>query len=363
MFRFFWWSFRWTVASLLMIAVMAGAGYYVFDHALIGGDPVTVPNLVGSDAYDAYRLLYERGLEVKQTQMPSDLPKNQVIAQRPAAEKVVRSGRKVFLTVSAGEKYLKAPDLQRKTLTEALEIIQQGGFREGTRARMTHAAARDTVLGQDPSPSQFISAGSEISLLVSDGPAARAQLMPNLVGMPLKEAEAKLSQMGVSATAVKVSDPDATKDTVLAQKPEPGSLVQPGDIVTYDVRLSGADVQAGTSKRKVVVRYKDVPLDWLKRGFQVDVIPANGKRQTAPVVLPEEHAAFNEVNQTINNVPDKMTVEFYVTVESEDGPKRIKTRSYYYEGDNDPVITDYPVSLPEGDANASPKDSPINPGL
>jgi len=346
-----------------MVAVMAAAGYYVFDHALIGGDPVTVPNLVGKDAYDAYRELYERGLEVKQTQMPSDLPKNQVIAQRPAAEKVVRSGRKIFLTVSAGEKYLKAPDLQRKTLAEALEVIQQGGFREGTRARMVHAAARDTVLGQDPSPSQLISAGAEISLLVSDGPAARAQLMPNLVGMPVKEVETKLSQMGVSAIAVKVSDPDVAKDVVLAQKPEPGSLVQPGDNVTYDVRASGTDVPAATSKRKVVVRYKDVPLDWLKRGFQVDVIPANGKRQTAPVLLPAEHGPFNEVNQTINNVPDKMTVEFYVTVDTDEGPKRIKTRSYYYEGDADPVITDFPVSLPEGDSSASPQDSAINPSL
>ncbi|MBI5094585.1 MAG: PASTA domain-containing protein, partial [Candidatus Hydrogenedentes bacterium] len=330
-----------------------------------GGEPVTVPNLVGKDVSDAFRYLAERGLEVgKQTPMASNLPKGEVIAQRPAAEKVVRSGRKVYLTVSAGEKYLKAPDLSRKTLAEALEIIQQNGFREGTRARMPHAAARDTVLAQDPAPAQSLSSGAEINLLVSDGPAARAQLMPNLVGMSLKEVEAKLALMRVTGTPANVKDPEAPKDVVITQKPEPGSLIQPGDIVTYEIRLSGAAPAAATSQRKVVVRYKNVPLDWLKRGFQADVISASGRRQTVTIGVPDEASPFNDVGQPVTYVGDKLTVEFFVTVDSEEGPKRIKTRSYYYEGDADPVITDFPVSLPEGDSSgASPQDSPINPSL
>ncbi len=104
MFLFVWWCVRWSLAIVLFVAVMLGAGYYVYHEALTGGKHVEVPDVTMRPVTEASYLLAEGGLELgPQTQIPDDrVPKYYVIAQRPASGKVIRVGRKVSVTVSDG---------------------------------------------------------------------------------------------------------------------------------------------------------------------------------------------------------------------------------------------------------------------
>ncbi len=152
--RFAAWSIQWTVATVFFLLVMAGAGYYVFMEALDGGQHVTVPNVVGLPITEASFLLAERGLELgKQEQVTHPtVPKYHVIAQRPDAGRVVRTGRKVYPVVSMGTPFLTAPSYVKKALNDARQEITESRFRVGTVARIPHKSPRDTIIAQDPPP-------------------------------------------------------------------------------------------------------------------------------------------------------------------------------------------------------------------
>jgi beta-lactam-binding protein with PASTA domain len=60
--RFFAWTIQWSLATVFFLAVMMGAGYYVFMETLSGGAQVTVPKIVGLPVTDASYRLVEQGL-------------------------------------------------------------------------------------------------------------------------------------------------------------------------------------------------------------------------------------------------------------------------------------------------------------
>ena len=337
---FIGWGIRWSVATVFFLAVMAGAGYYVFAQVLQGGATVKVPDVTMRPVTEASFLLAERGLEIgKQTQVADDrVPKYYVIAQRPSGDKVVRTGRKVYLTVSAGTESLTPPTLVGKMLQQATDEIRRSSFNLGNVARIVSETPRDTVVGQDPDPSRRVSSAARINLLVSDGQqAANALIMPDLLRKPVQEAASVLEPLGLKPKPVYVELPDQPFDVVLDQRPQPGSLVQQGDVVEYSVRPSGSvalpDVQFRTPKLEYVV-----PTSWSEREVRIDTIDRTGARGTIFPLdqhyvdgLPPRSASGSKVTIPPISFIDKVTIEIYL-----DGQL---SKSYYFEGDSPPVVT------------------------
>ena len=89
LFLFSWWLMRWSVATVLLLAVMAGAGYYVLNETLRGGTHVEIPDVTLRPITEAYYLLASKGLESGEQKMVPDnhVPKYCVISQRPAPGK------------------------------------------------------------------------------------------------------------------------------------------------------------------------------------------------------------------------------------------------------------------------------------
>src|SRR5690606_31367022 len=115
------WTFRWTVATIVMFIVMAGAGLYVFNHAVAGDEPVTVPNVTGMSYAQAMGQLTDAGLTMTpSTPMESDrVPEGHIISQRPEPGRVIRAGRPVHTTVSRGQVSHQAPLLINMRASEA----------------------------------------------------------------------------------------------------------------------------------------------------------------------------------------------------------------------------------------------------
>lgn len=318
--------------------VMAAAGLYVFYTAVEGGEYVTVPNIIQLPVTQASFELGKVGLEMgKQTPMFSDqVPPYHVISQRPEPGAVVRAGREVFPTVSQGAELQETPTLVGKSLADAEKDLDRR-VPLGNRAWIHHSAPRDQVIAQDPPPGQPLKAGRQIHLLLSKGPTRNIYTMPEIVGLPITDALALLAPMQVSAVANRVDNPSARPDRVLAQTPPPGTMLQKGDVVTYDVRAS-EQLTLPNSRRKVEVAYV-VPGSWFPREVRIDVIDRNGTRQT---VLPseEQYRAGErpkfQPGSTIRlplSFYEELTVEIYVDGE--------RARTYYYEGNEKPVITDH----------------------
>ena len=322
---------------------MAGAGYYVFYESLRGGAYVEVPDVTLRPITEASYKLAEEGLEIPKPKMIADeAPKYYVISQRPAPGKVVRTGRKVFLTVSAGKESLAPPNLVDKPLAKAEEEIRATSFALGTVARVKNTAPRDTVLAQDPSPARLVSASTRINLLVSDGATETkaAFIMPDLVGMPVADVDAALAPYGIKAKPNKVDMPGQKVDVVLDQRPAAGTLVQEGDVVIYDVYASGS-VQLPDARRSVQIVYV-VPHSWFEREVRLDVIDRNGVRVTAfPLErhyvngMPPKFRSADTIRFPELKFFQRMTAEVYL-----DGQL---AQTYVYEGENEPVITQYTV--------------------
>lgn len=278
--RFFAWGIQWSIATVFFVLVMAGAGYYVFNYALSTGTPTTVPDVLDLPVNESSLILAERGLDMgKQTRVPHPTaPKDHVIAQRPEAGRVVREGRKVYLTVSLGADVLTAPSLVNLRLDDARRTITESRFRLGSVARVPNDAARDTVLAQDPPAGLGIANQGSISLLVSGGNETSTNFMPDIRGMNVQEMLRVLAPYRLTLVPRQTDIQGAKPDTVLSQDPAPDTLIYPGQVVTYEVKASGTEP---LPSNEVAGRVKHVmPYDWFDKSVRVDKVNADGSRET-----------------------------------------------------------------------------------
>ncbi len=318
----------------------------MFSRAVAGGEYVTVPNVVGESITQASFELGELGLELgKQTGMPSDqFPRYHVIAQRPAAGKVVRAGRKIYPTVSTGRESVAAPDLAGMPQAEAIDAVGRQ-FKLGTVARMPSAAPRDTVIAQEPRPGKSTAPGAEINMLLSAGSATGLVFMPNIAGKSIEEAVAMLTSLNVKVVPRRVDAPEAAHGVVLAQDPPPGTVIGEGDTVTYEIR---GEVKEAPERHKADVTYVP-PFDWFEHDLRIDVVSGSGVRKTVFPAEKDREAGLRPTYQA--GQPIHLTITFSEEITVEVYVDNQKVRSYYYEGDAEAVITDYNV-LVEGDERA-----------
>jgi len=285
-------------------------------------------------------VLAEAGLELgDQRQVVTErVPPYHVIVQRPSPNRVVRTGRKVSLTISAGAQLETAPGFIGKQLDDALAEIETTRLRAGSIARIPHMLPADTVLAQDPEPLRSIEAGGEIHLLVSDGPGRQQLIMPELIGKSLEDAQILLANLEVKAVPYSVERPGAEYETVLAQNPAPGSRLFPDQEVSFDVRLLPTSYLPNV-RHKVTVRYT-VPNIGRPVPIRVDSIDARGERtllypllrdfvdNRPPRLDPGSTITFTDLVYT-----DSLTVEFYLD--------NMLHKTYYYEGGADAVVTEH----------------------
>ncbi len=330
------WCLQWSVALVIFLVVMAASGYYVFNKTLEGGQLVTVPDIVELPLGDASMLLAEQGLELGKP-IPAEhptIPKDHIITQRPAAGTVVRTGRKVVPTISMGTESLRTPDLVRRSLKDAEQQIRQGRFRVGSVVRVAHKTPRDTVIAQDPPAGHAIHVRGDIHLLVSAGQQTEKAFMPNIRGLDINEAISLVAPLGLRLVPNEVDYPGARVDVVLDQDPPPNALVYQGQIVTYDVKLSGG-VDAPNARHQADVRHQ-MPFDWYDHDVRVDLVDRFGGRETLQT-YPRAYDPASRRSRvkgsriTIRNVSyvGQATVEIYIDGEL--------AESYHMRGGLPPV--------------------------
>ena len=282
--RFFGWVIQWSVATVVMLLVMAGAGFFVFTEALEGGKHVTVPDITGLPVTEASIRLGELDLELGEyTPVPhSTVPKYHVITQRPESGRVVRTGRRVSPTVSMGEDFLTTPLLVKMKIDEARKVIDQSRFRIGTVARIPNAAQRDTVLAQDPAPGRSLANMAGINILVSAGSAQASAMMPDIRGKAIDEVLALLSPYGVTVMPYEVDTPGVAVDVVLNQDPPPGTQIFEGQIITYEVKPSGSK-EVPDTRYQAEIRHTFYEA-WYGKEIRVDLVDGRGNRTTLQTI-------------------------------------------------------------------------------
>ena len=223
------------VLILLALIIAAAAGYFATRPT--AAPRITVDNYVGMSDVQAQQAIVNAGLHYKASRQPSStVPINHIISQDPPPNTAVQKDAVIALVVSSGKPTVGLRDVTGFTLADAQKDLVSDKFR----VKVVHkfdASAKDTVISESPKPSTKVREGSEVTLVVSDGPAPIK--MPRLVGLTLDKARAIAARDGftinVSETAAINNIPP---NVIASQDVAPGTTVPADHSQTVNVVVS-----------------------------------------------------------------------------------------------------------------------------
>jgi eukaryotic-like serine/threonine-protein kinase len=208
---------------------------------------VPIPNVVTLPVTEASSLLAADGFVVGEitTSERDDLAENTVISTNPPAGTPSLQGTVVDLVVAAPPSSVQIPgEIIGMTEAEARGLLQAPpyGFRVTTDVRSSPTVPAGTVMEIRPGPGELIPRGSDVLIIVSEGP--EPVRVPAVVGRTEAQAVNTLREQGLvpSVTYVDVAAGSPDDGRVIAQSLPAGSQVDPGARITVTVGRAVAPV-------------------------------------------------------------------------------------------------------------------------
>jgi len=220
------------VVGFLMVALVFFPG---FGRSTI----VTVPELRGKQAAAAERSVERFGLKLVRGQrlMNPTVPAGAVLAQSPLAGQEVTRGAEVRVVLSAGPERRPVPAIGGLSLRDAQALLVRHGFTVQLR-RVQNDADEGAILGIHPAAGTAAVVPSVVTLFISSGPPR--VIVPNVVTLPLPEAEERLRAAGFRLGSVSYdSASTAVLGGIVRQRPAAGDSLARGRGVS--VTVSGRD--------------------------------------------------------------------------------------------------------------------------
>ena len=208
---------------------------------------VPIPNVVTLPLTEATSLLAADGFVVGEitSEERDDLAENTVISSDPPAGAPVSQGTVVNLVVAAPPSSVQIPgEVIGATEVEARAILEAPPYEfvVTTDVRSSPTVPAGTVMEVRPGPGELVPKGSDVLIIVSDGP--EPVRVPAVVGRTEAQAVNTLREEGlvpnVSYVDVAAGSPDDGR--VVAQSLPAGSEVDPGTAITITVGRAVAPV-------------------------------------------------------------------------------------------------------------------------
>lgn len=237
--------------------LLLGATAYLLIDAVImpsytrHGVSVRVPGVEGRSFETAVKLVENRNLQVRRQvgRYNPRVDQNVVVDQNPPAKADVKPGRRVYLTVNAGEvPMVKLPDLNGISVREAQNRVSSLGLTvDTTKADSIPSPYPNTVTRQRPEPGDSLKKGGSVVLWYSTGLGTDTVRVPNVTGRRVKEARDILLGRKLRSIVVDPRAPRPDEDT--SQQADTSATRQ---FVRRQGRSPDTKVRAGTEIRLFV---------------------------------------------------------------------------------------------------------------
>ncbi len=169
---------RLKIAAIVLILILA-CQVFLFANFVLGGrssqntDALIVPNLQNMSLDEAQKELQRLGLGIKlNEEYSSDVEKDHIISQAPAAGTELQEGDSVTITLSRGPNSSTIPNIVGVSLSEAENILKENKLSLGNiRYEYSDVFEKNYVISQTPkSGNQIGSNWDRIDVVVSKGP-------------------------------------------------------------------------------------------------------------------------------------------------------------------------------------------------
>lgn len=283
---------------LLLIGFMSGM-YMVFG-GLTG--EVSVPNVIGKERSDAVNILKNRKLDIDIVEeFDNNVPIGFVAFQNPERGSVVKTDRKVIITVSKGPELVNVPDFTGKDISEVYTQIAQMSLRIGkVEDKPDKTKKPGTVISQNPLPPANVGVNSYIDFIVA-APEAKNFMMPDLAGLTANEAKSRLQQLKLKMRDI--------EDRYTSNYP-------PGIVVEH-IPAAGQTTVEGTEVTLIVARSLN---EQAKQGIVEFVVPQGSGGQSIKIVVTDNrsrrtvyegtHNQGERIRRTVDGV-GSMRVQFF----------------------------------------------------
>ncbi|RMI26799.1 MAG: PASTA domain-containing protein, partial [Calditrichaeota bacterium] len=216
-----WWqkALIYLLAFLLFVVLMDA---FVMPFYTRHGKEYPLPPVEGKHVSVAQQVLKENGFIpiVLDSVYDASAPPGTVVRQNPLPHATVKKGRRVYLTVSLGEKPAIVPRLVEKSFKNAELLLRENGLQLGDTdwAYSDTLPHRGVVIYQSIPPGTQVPPGQVINLTISLGPPPTSQELPSFVGKGLESVLKELEILGVRVGRVKARyRPNLAPNTVLRQ--------------------------------------------------------------------------------------------------------------------------------------------------
>jgi beta-lactam-binding protein with PASTA domain len=204
---------------------------------------VEVPKVIDLSLQAAEAQIKEADLKavVGSEEFDSKRPKGTVILQIPEGGSMVKSGRRVTLTVSKGSASATIPDLEGFTLREATMMLERQGLAAGQIIWNADPDLPDgVVISSVPAAGTVMRLNAEIQLIVNRIETEMVVRVPNFVGLDLDEARS-LAQDNylLIGNVTHSADENLLPETVMSQSIPEGNDVKKWSAI--DLTVSGSE--------------------------------------------------------------------------------------------------------------------------
>jgi len=202
------------------------------------GQSIQLPDVREMPFDQAKQLLRSEGFEpVKEdTKFNPEYQAKTVIDQQPQPLSPVKTGRRVYLTISTREKFVEMPSLIGKTIRGAkLELNRVGVEVDTLYQTYSDTFPEGVISAQSVKEHGMIRMGSSVTLTVSKGRDPNEFIVPEVTGISLQDARERIREAGLSVGEIRyVQNQDLVPYTILKQSVEAGSTLyeqRPIDLV------------------------------------------------------------------------------------------------------------------------------------
>jgi len=204
----------------------------------VSGSEVNIPNVVGIDKEKAFAMIEEAGLTpvIQTTRYDEKYGKDKVVFQKPDANKLVKTGRRVYITISGGEPLVRVPFIVNKTIRDAQVTLERAGLFLGEIDSVESEVDANIIVEQQYFQGRELAQGSKVNVKISIGPQQGMVRVPDLIGRSFSEAENLLKQLQLRiGTKTFFRSNTYLPNTVINHYPPEGSLIKIGDSVNVDL--------------------------------------------------------------------------------------------------------------------------------